>query len=77
MLYPAELRAEVDSRLDVQTRYVCRRSWFAGRGERIRTSGLLLPKQALYQAKLRPGEPKYSPIQCGLGSLSDMRKTCG
>ena len=25
-----------------------------GRGERIRTSGLLLPKQAYYQAVLRP-----------------------
>lgn len=25
-----------------------------GRGERIRTSGLLLPKQARYQAALRP-----------------------
>ncbi len=25
-----------------------------GRGERIRTSGFLLPKQALYQAELRP-----------------------
>ena len=25
------------------------------RGERIRTSGLLVPNQALYQAKLRPG----------------------
>ena len=26
----------------------------AGRGERIRTSDILLPKQALYQAELRP-----------------------
>ncbi len=26
-----------------------------GRGERIRTSGPLLPKQVLYQAELRPG----------------------
>ena len=26
-----------------------------GRGERIRTSGILLPKQARYQAALRPG----------------------
>gem|GEM_PF-5464711 len=29
-----------------------------GRGERIRTSGPLLPKQMRYQAALRP-EPKY------------------
>jgi hypothetical protein len=26
-----------------------------GRGERIRTSDILLPKQALYQAEPRPG----------------------
>ena len=28
--------------------------WALGRGERIRTSGILLPKQARYQAALRP-----------------------
>ena len=27
------------------------------RGERIRTSGLLVPNQALYQAELRPVKP--------------------
>ena len=30
------------------------RNFFYGRGERIRTSGTLLPKQVLYQAELRP-----------------------
>ena len=29
-----------------------------GRGERIRTSDILLPKQALYQAELRPANPR-------------------
>ena len=29
----------------------------AGRGERVRTSDILLPKQALYQAELRPECP--------------------
>jgi hypothetical protein len=32
----------------------------AGRGERIRTFDLLVPNQALYQAKLRPESPAYS-----------------
>ena len=31
-----------------------------GRGERIRTSGLLLPKQARYQAALRPDTGKVT-----------------
>ncbi len=30
---------------------------FYGRGERIRTSGLLVPNQALYQAEPRPEQP--------------------
>jgi hypothetical protein len=29
---------------------------FASRGDRIRTCGLLVPNQALYQAELRPGK---------------------
>ena len=31
-----------------------RRFEFSGRGERIRTFDILLPKQALYQTELRP-----------------------
>ena len=37
-----------------------------GRGERIRTSGLLVPNQALYQAEPRPEENRIArshPIQ--------------
>jgi hypothetical protein len=33
----------------------------AGRGERIRTSDILLPKQALYQAELHPEATQQSP----------------
>ena len=33
---------------------------FSGRGGGIRTRDLLLPKQALYQAKLRPDKIYYS-----------------
>ena len=32
--------------------------FFCGRGERIRTSDILLPKQARYQAALRPVNKK-------------------
>ena len=32
--------------------------FFCGRGERIRTSDILLPKQARYQAALRPANKK-------------------
>ena len=39
-----------------------------GRGERIRTSGLLVPNQALYQAEPRPDEEKASGT--GHGKLS-------
>ncbi len=42
MLYPAELLAQY--------------SLFTNRGERIRTSDTLLPKQVRYQAALRPGK---------------------
>ena len=31
-----------------------------GRGERIRTSGLLVPNQALYQAEPRPADLQFS-----------------
>ena len=52
MLYPAELRAEYLSVPSLSTVLAARGF---GRGERIRTSDILLPKQALYQAELRPG----------------------
>jgi hypothetical protein len=42
MLYPTELRAAF------------KYSKQFGRGERIRTFDILLPKQALYRAELRP-----------------------
>ena len=32
------------------------------RGDTIRTCDLLLPKQALYQAELRPGQVEYSSV---------------
>ena len=38
-----------------------------GREERIRTSGLLLPKQALYQAELPPDEGSFD----GMGDHAD------
>ena len=38
-----------------------------GRGGRIRTGGILLPKQALYQAELHPGRDF-------LGLSEDLRK---
>ena len=44
-----------------------------GRGERIRTSGLLVPNQALYQAEPRP-EPFYfstGSMRKELHSLND------
>jgi hypothetical protein len=47
LLYPTELQAQnalVHSELSTEN----------GRGERIRTSDILLPKQARYQAALRP-----------------------
>ena len=52
-------------------RSVCRNlrlfNYLYGRGDWIRTSDLLLPKQALYRAKLRPADsygphdPRYAP----------------
>jgi hypothetical protein len=33
-----------------------------GRGERIRTSGIQLPKLALYQAELRPETPESAVL---------------
>jgi hypothetical protein len=53
MLYPTELRAET------LLSYLANRKNI-GRGRKIRTSGLLLPKQALYQAKLYPEDLDYS-----------------
>jgi hypothetical protein len=47
MLYPTELRAAGNKQ---KTRN--------GRGERIRTFDILLPKQALYRAELRPEQLK-------------------
>ena len=42
------------------------------RGERIRTSDLLVPNQALYQAKLRP--EKTERRRCTWGHLHAIRK---
>ena len=58
MLYPTELRA---ARAGIGTRHCRRTPREAGRGERIRTSDILLPKQALYQAELRPGKRQIVP----------------
>ena len=44
-------------------------STVVGRGGRIRTDDILLPKQALYQAELRPvmvAEVGFEPTTCGL-----------
>jgi hypothetical protein len=59
---PAELgwRAEGAARvgrLSVETRRDWKREERIGRGEWIRTTGLLVPNQALYQAEPRPDEP--------------------
>ena len=37
-----------------ENRASLRKPHFFGRGERIRTSGLFVPNEALYQAELRP-----------------------
>ncbi len=75
MLYPTELRAEILPDQTVcsscptkaaQPRPAARDS---GRGERIRTSDILLPKQALYQAELRPGQQRIIP-HCQVGCRS-------
>ena len=50
MLYPTELRAEIESK----------RLWRNdGRGERIRTFDPLVPNQMRYQAALRPDMPVF------------------
>jgi hypothetical protein len=67
MLYPTELRAQQNETEEVfgqkekvlrENRYgitdSVRRVVKIGRGERIRTSDILLPKQARYRAALRP-----------------------
>ncbi len=43
-----------------------------GRGERIRTSALLLPKQALYRAKLRPDAGRMGGV---IGDFVKKRKS--
>jgi hypothetical protein len=45
---------------------------YVGRGERIRTSGILLPKQARYQAALRPEKSR-----CGSGEPDRRANTSG
>jgi hypothetical protein len=49
-----------------------------GRGERIRTSGLLVPNQALYQAEPRPDEnrPQHRDDEAGpyCTSIASTRK---
>src|SRR5690242_15632100 len=44
-------------------------TFLAGRGERIRTSGIQLPKLALYQAELRPGTLKSARFIWACGAL--------
>ena len=66
MLYPTELRAESpgsnsDTRRKVQHKNAEVNLEAGGRGERNRTSDILLPKQALYQAELRPEKFKTIP----------------
>jgi hypothetical protein len=56
MLYPTELRAENYRAIK-----------FGGRGERIRTFDILLPKQALYRAELRPDELEIIATNPNLG----------
>ena len=56
VLYPVELRAGLAS-------------FDAGRGERIRTSDILLPKQARYQAASHPGGRVLCPPPRGLVNL--------
>src|SRR6185437_7985742 len=41
----------------------------SGRGERIRTSGIQLPKLALYQAELRPGPSKIARLSMACAAL--------
>jgi hypothetical protein len=41
----------------------------SGRGERIRTSGLLVPNQALYQAEPRPAALQFSTMRGDLTAL--------
>ena len=60
MLYPVELRAET------------RTGSQAGRGERIRTSDILLPKQTRYQAALHPENGELYLF----GEISVNDKTC-
>ena len=66
MLYPTELRAESpgsnsDTRRKVQQENAEVNLEAGGRGERNRTSDILLPKQALYQAELRPERGRSVP----------------
>ena len=55
LLYPTELQAQ----LIIENRQLSIDN-FTGRGERIRTSDILLPKQARYQAALRPDKTVIS-----------------
>ena len=57
VLYPIELRAEFPRAFEEILQPVT-----SGRGERIRTSDILLPKQARYRAALHPeGAEIYPP----------------
>jgi hypothetical protein len=48
-----------------------------GRGERIRTSGLLLPKQAYYQAVLRPDDAAHIDPLAGWGKALNALRLAG
>ena len=43
------------------------------RGDRIRTCGLLVPNQTLYQAELRPGALPSLSAPAGLGQIGALR----
>src|SRR5580658_5795966 len=59
---PPRLHRRLDRLIDARLCHGCSSAFFPlalsdGRGERIRTSGIQLPKLALYQAELRPERP--------------------
>ena len=69
VLYPVELRAGLAACAAPSQR--AGRS--VGRGERIRTSDILLPKQARYQAASHPGGRVLCPPARGLVNLRPRR----
>ena len=71
MLYPTELRADVDPPGEGFPRS------FVGRGERIRTSDPLRPRQVRYQAAPHP-ESWMIPVRVGAGNFArQFQKSAG